>query len=149
MSSYAGPDLLNVGGKHVAAVSHRLDKLEFKVAELSANPAEQHVDGPVEDVAIAAVGRVQQIFAREHPSGSRDQRMQEIEFGRGQVKQPAAWVENAPQSRLQLETLETVFLGEMHDLVRAILATKDRPNTSSEFSRIERLAEVIVSANLK
>jgi hypothetical protein len=79
-----------MSGKDVASVSHRLYQVEFNVAELSANPAEEHVDGPIEDIAIAPVGHVQQIFAREHPPGPRYQGMQEIEFGRGQVKQPAA-----------------------------------------------------------
>jgi hypothetical protein len=148
-NSSVGSDLLNVSGEDVAPVSHRFYQVEFNVAELSANPAEEHVDGPIEDIAIAPVGRVKQVFARQHPSGPRYQRMQEIEFGRGQVKQRAARVKNAPQSRLQLETLETVFPGRMHNLVCAILAAKDRSNASREFSRIEWLAEIIIGAKLK
>src|ERR1700704_4833529 len=136
-------------GKYIAAVSHGLDQLEFDVAELSTNPAEQHVDGAIEGIAVAAVGGVQQIFARQHPSGPRHQCMQEVEFGRGQVKQFTAGGKNAPQGRLQPETLETVFLGRMDDLVRAILTSEHRSNASCEFARIEWLGEIIVGADLK
>src|ERR1700704_6172735 len=138
-----------MGGKHVASVSHRLDQLEFNIAELSANPAEQHVDGPIEDITIAAVGRVQQIFAREHSSGPRHQCMQEIEFSGGQVQQPTARINTPPQSRLQLEAFETVFPGRMRNLARVILTTKHRADTGRKFARIEWLAEIVIGANLK
>jgi len=37
--------------------------------------------------------------------------MQEIEFRGGQVQQPAVRVEDPPQSWLQFEAVEAVFLG--------------------------------------
>jgi hypothetical protein len=48
-----------MGGKYIASLSHGLDEPEFNVAELSANPAEEHVDRPIENIAIAPAGRVQ------------------------------------------------------------------------------------------
>src|SRR5450756_2229157 len=75
--------------------------------------------------------------------------MQEIEFGRSQLQQPAARIEDPAQSRLQLETLETVFLRRTRNLHRLTLTAKHRANPGRQLSRVERLAEIIVGADLE
>jgi hypothetical protein len=47
-----------MSGEDVAAIPNCLDQLEFLIAELSANPAEQHVNGAIEGIAITTLGDV-------------------------------------------------------------------------------------------
>src|SRR4051812_36481721 len=70
------------GREHVAAGAHRLDhggilRIAF---DLAPDAADQHVDRALERTGVAALGEIEQIFARQHTAGALAEGAQQVEL---------------------------------------------------------------------
>src|ERR1700676_5437734 len=70
------------GGEHIAAGAYRLDhggvlRIGFDPAP---DAADQHVDAALEGAGVAALGKIEQAVARQHPAGSLAEGAQQVEF---------------------------------------------------------------------
>jgi hypothetical protein len=110
--------------------------------QLAAQPAQVHVNGPVEDAGIVvAMDRVDQLVTGQHPRRPGHQRLQDAELERSQLQRRPVQA-HGDSVRVQLQPI-----GHQDRLVGGgCLATpaEQRPHAGHQLSRRERLHHVVV-----
>ncbi len=113
--------------------------------------AHLHVDGAVESVRRAAPCPVEELVAREHPLGPRDETVQEIALGAGERDLGSRLADGDGAAR---EVDDKVGDGEpfgrgFHRGGGAIGATQDRADAGQQDAGAERLRHIVVGTHLQ
>src|SRR5262249_13983412 len=143
---------LDVACEQIAAVAHGRDqRLRRWIGglKLLAQPADGHVDGAVERIGAAPARPVEELVTREHASRPVDEAGEEVELGGGQGH--ARSIDSLDAARVEIddETAEAAaapFAGTRNSCLGA---PQDGADARQELARVERLAQVVVGAELE
>src|SRR6185369_6517926 len=149
----AGPSTRAVRNKYVAYTPHRLDIARGGRIGLHqfAQARHLHVQAAVERLELASTCQLGQLFARQRLARVPHQRLEHREFAGGQ-RQLLAVLAQGARSQIERERPEGDHFVVARRCARRFLswtAPQHGVDTGQQFARIERLAQVIVGADLQ
>src|SRR5262245_56267938 len=120
-------------GEDVADAAHGLDQL-VAASDLLAQPADLHVDSPIERVGAPPSGPVHQLLAREHAIGARQKAAEQLEFGAGQRDGAAVGIGDV--TRVEVDAERGVDQEAPALRRRRLNPAQDRANARDELARV-------------
>src|SRR5439155_3218876 len=117
--------------------------------ELPAQPADSHVDRAVEWIGTAPARPVEELVAREHAAWPLDEAGEQVELGRGQGHARSVGALDAARIEIDDEAAEAApapLTGTRSGYLRA---SQDGADARQQLARVERLAQIVVGAELE